>query len=183
MTTIEILRAALAPLLAQSITTARPVTERKLSEIRKRFEACDWDAGRAFPYPRPTLSRIEFAEAKALHDFAWSVTRSDPAHRRIFTFDPDIRLWDAGAADRALALAERAVRKEFEAFVAKLADKLGEGVAGAECRCPAPDGLWAYSELVVKRASGAAEFWRTQVVANSGKYGRPFLQWPIRRIK
>lgn len=181
-TPVKILEEALAPLLNHSVAVTRLATEQKLEIIRKRFETHGWDAGKAFPYPESRLSRAEFAEAKALYDFARAVTRSDTERQGVFATDPVFRLWDASAADRALALAKRTVREEFEAFVAKLAGKLGNGVAEIKCRTPAPDGLWAFSEVEVKRANGTFETWRTQVVLNTSKYGRPFLQWPTRKI-
>jgi hypothetical protein len=74
------------------------------------------------------------------------------------------------------------VRKDagasFDAYVAKLTAKVGEGVSSASV----VGHLWDYSILTVEK-NGSTEQWRTQQILNVSCLGKVFNQWPTRKMK
>jgi hypothetical protein len=66
----------------------------------------------------------------------------------------------------------------FDAYVAKLTAKVGEGVISASV----VGHLWDYSILTVEKTSGI-EQWRTQQILNVSCLGKVFNQWPTRKMK
>lgn len=75
------------------------------------------------------------------------------------------------------------VRKDagesFDAYVAKLTAKVGEGVVEALVM----GHLWEHSILTVTMIDTSIQHWKTQQIINVSCLGKVFNQWPTRRMK
>lgn len=79
--------------------------------------------------------------------------------------------------ERILEEAELEAAASFDAYVAKLTEKVGE------CDAAVVEGpLWFESILTVNKG-GAIQRWKTQQILNFSVYGKAFNQWPTRRLK
>jgi hypothetical protein len=67
----------------------------------------------------------------------------------------------------------------FEAYVAKLVHKVGEGVTKATVEGTQ---LWRISYLTVAKGA-TVERWKTQQIVNYSVLGNAYLQWPTRKVK
>jgi hypothetical protein len=88
-----------------------------------------------------------------------------------------VRISEARYA-RAIEQVRKDAGASFDAYVAKLTAKVGEGVVSASV----VGHLWDYSILTVEKASGT-EQWRTQQILNVSCLGKVFNQWPTRKMK
>lgn len=68
---------------------------------------------------------------------------------------------------------------QYEAFVAKLQQKIGE-VKNATLK---GNHVWSYSILTVEKPDGTVEHWKTQMIINVSKLGKMFNQFPTRKVK
>ena len=75
--------------------------------------------------------------------------------------------------------AEERASAQYTAFIQKLEMKVGEHTAATL----EGNHVWFTSLLTVTKADGSTEKWFTQQIANISKLGRPFPQWPSRKVK
>jgi hypothetical protein len=74
----------------------------------------------------------------------------------------------------AVKMAEAA----YTAFICKLEQKIGAHDAATL----SGSHVWGYSTLTVCKGE-SKEYWRTQQIVNVSKKGKPFNQWPTRKVK
>jgi hypothetical protein len=91
-----------------------------------------------------------------------------------------------GLASRIVGKVRRFIKQrmewaaaDYDAFVIKLVKKIGE-VKKAELH---GNHVWGYSTLIVTIPDGEVQAWKTQQIVNHSKLGKPFNQWPTRRMK
>jgi hypothetical protein len=83
---------------------------------------------------------------------------------------------------RVAAFVERAgesASAQFTAFVQKLEGKVGACLTAVLTS----EHVWDHSLLVVTKEGGVTETWKTQQIINVSSLGRPFNQWPTRKLK
>lgn len=67
---------------------------------------------------------------------------------------------------------------DFDAWVAKMVQKIGKDVQSASMR----GNPWMGSVLQVETTDGERQEWKTQMIINTSKYGKAFNQFPSRRM-
>lgn len=171
---------AVEPMLQAALAEA----EQRVREFSARIAAkiaAQPDLDVLAPRPTGTMSRIDYVSAERLRSMyeSWGVVRSffDGAsckNRTTITFDP-------ARLPARIEAARDSVKASFQAYVWKLTNKIGNGIAKAEVI--EHRDMWSYSVLSVTLEDGSVQKWKTQRIMNFSVYGLPFNQWPTRLVK
>lgn len=175
---------AVLPLKKDAITRARQSAEAKIDRVRIELDEAGGDINKAAPYPRKfgagALYGITYQVAKMRYNLFRSVTVQDPAHRPSYReSEPSYAILDADRIKRFIQQREEWAAADYDAFVVKLVNKIGE-VKKAKLH---GNHVWGYSTLIVTKPDGEVQAWQTQQIVNHSKLGKPFNQWPTRRLK
>jgi len=168
---------AVAPIKQASIDAAVEATKEMIARFTAELEKANWDLNLAFPRPNGFGSRSAYMQKKAARDFASSLVRTvDPSYRPnqpVF-----VRMCDESIA-RVLSAAAKDAAAQYEAYVAKLVNKIGE-CNSAEMGYN--NGVWFDSNLVVTKGD-TKEVWNTKCIINRSVHGKVFNQFPTRKRK
>lgn len=169
---------AVMPLITAAQDRARQQAQGIIDAFREELVKAEGDAHQVAPYPSSVRDkRREYERKKARYDVLRAITR--PVSNGHPRFGRELREMDAEACARFIQRAAHDAREQYLAFVEKLLVKVGEGVTSATL---VGNHVWQYSELTIVKASGT-ECWRTSQIVNVSKLGRPFNQWPTRKVK
>lgn len=169
--------AAVMPLRADAILSARQWAEKRIEWIREKLEAAGWDLDKVAPSPKGNMDRAAYMAAKRRRGNFLAVTRSvGPATRRYG--DPDTREIDPQRVAKWTEEVEAETAAAYDAFVAKLREKIGP------CTAASLEGshVWGHSVLTVTKPDGSVERWQTQQIVNVSSLGKLFNQWPTRKL-
>lgn len=174
--TTDIIRAAVEPLRAEAIDRAERAALRWTQDTTEEISAAGGDIEQVAPRPHGRMSREEYRAASARRAAVLGIAR-DVANvvgrmRRVVVVDPTL-------VDRLIEQTRDEASASFDAYVAKLAGKLGAIRSASICGAT----LWHGSTLTVETEEGETQRWRTQQICNVSGLGRPFNQWPTRRLK
>lgn len=169
---------AVAPLREKAIERAEVAARAFIASVAAKLAEHDDDFNAAYPYPSSgdrnyLLERRIRAEAR-------SVTRSTGAPVSYAPNAPLYREVGGDGVGRYVKQAREAADAAYEAFVVKLVSKVGD-CESAKIDCTT--GVWSYSDIVVVKAGGVREVWRTQQILNRSKRGLWYNQWPTRKLK
>ena len=87
--------------------------------------------------------------------------------------------YSAAALEAYIAAVRVQASSNFDAFVAKLAQKNGAGVVSASLY---HGSVWSHSLLTVVFEDGSKKVWSTKTIINVSVYGKLFNQWPSREV-
>lgn len=171
------IEAAVAPLKADAIAWAEREARGFIGRVEKELEANGWRIDIVAPSRKATtglrrsrrrgqnttstarsFNRFRTSPCRAIHT-SWRWPR--PAPRT-----SSKRRWTAAAA-------------RYDAFVRKLAGKIGE----VQDATLTGNHVWSHSLLTVTPPDGSQETWKTQQIVNVSKLGKPFNQWPSRKLE
>ena len=174
--TIDIIRAAVEPLRAEAIARAERAVLRWVQDTTEEIAAAGGDIEQVAPRPHGRMSRDEYratcARRAAVSGIARDVANVVGRMRRVVVVDPTL-------VDRLIEQTREDTSVRFDSYVAKLAGKLGAIRSASVCGAT----LWSGSTLTVETEEGEVQCWRTTHVVNVSSLGRPFNQWPTRRLK
>jgi len=172
------------PLKKHAIERAKQEAEAAIQRVREDLADAGGDINKAAPYP-------ENFGPNALHGYAregarlryqkfHSLVKPDPNHRSSFQRGaPHFVVIDEDKVVRFIEQRMEWAALDYDAFVAKLVKKIGE-VTKAKLH---GNHVWDYSTLIVTKPDGEVQAWKTQQIVNHSKLGKPFNQWPTRRLK
>lgn len=174
---MNLIEAAVAPVKADAMNDAETRVRERIATIFATLEAAGWDAEIVAPYPSMNNSREFIRKAQGLRQLVHRITKSTSSSLRFG--QPDIRVAYPEGVEKIVAEVREQAGVQYDAFVAKLVAKVGEGVTGAKL-----DGnhVWGHSILTVTKGE-TVERWKTQRILNHSPLGLPFNQWPTRKIK
>ena len=167
---------AVAPLKADAEERARAAARTLIDKTWGELEAVGWNADAVAPAPHGRMDRATYKQAQARRAFVMSITVS--ATPTIRHGDPHVRLASEDAAARFVASCVADAAASFDAFVAKLQQKVGDHSAARMV----VDGSWSYSVVEVETPAGTQR-WKTQQIINVSGLGTVFNQWPTRLMK
>lgn len=180
MNKIEI---AVMPLKNDAVERARQEGEREVEAVRNELAKHDGDINKAAPYPRSSgknaLYGVDYHIARARYSRFHALTRTDTT--KPASYRPHEPHYVIVAEDKAKAYVEQRMlwaAADYDSFVAKLIAKIGD-VTDARL---IGNHVWSYSTLVVTKPGGEVQAWKTQQIVNYSKLGKPFNQWPTRRL-
>jgi hypothetical protein len=177
MTPIE---TAVAPLKNKAIDSAAARAREIVGNVASDMIAHGGDINAAAPYPRHSYT-FEGQRAKSKYNLYHSLTKQDPNHRPSYRMgEPSFKIMDGERVEKFVEEMKAMAAAQYEAFVAKLVMKVGDHT-GAELSTPT--GVWDYSYVLVTKADGTTENWKTQCISKYSKLGKFFHQWPTRMLK
>lgn len=169
-------KAAIAPLKAAAMDHAEEQAVAYVERIALQFVGQDLNV--VAPRPTSKMSRVEYRRLQARRSAILQVLRGVsspscmPGQPIMLTRDP--------AHEAAFIRNERvAAGVSFDAYVAKLEGKVGQGVTGASVEGRY---LWQGSTLTVLKGD-VTERWHTQQIINYSVLGNAYNQWPTRLLK
>lgn len=171
---------AVAPLKADAMQSAAEVAQQRIDHILAMLAEVNWDADKVAPYPRSsTMSRNDYLAAKRKYDLFRRLTGNANPHGCRHMHDPDFVKRDPEREARFIQEAQELAATQYELFVAKLINKIGN------CTAATLQGnhVWSHSILLITKADGSTERWKTQQIWNVSKLGLHYPQWPSRKVK
>lgn len=179
LASVEPVGRALHPQKVDAVRSAREDAERVIERVRKELEAAGWNIDAVAPYPNSfRTGRDEYKRMSAKRSLFSSLTeRQNPgSYKR--EDEKLVKMSEDGIA-RFISNSEQDAALQYDAFICKMVSKVGD-VADAEI---AGEHVWSHSILTVTKQDGSVERWKTQQIVNYSVYGRPYLQWPSRKVK
>lgn len=169
--------AAVAPLKQEAIDKATQFAHTYVSSLLAELAAADGDANKAAPYPRASVSRIDYAMAYAKYTNLRKLCVHIDHVRR--ASGPEYIAPDLDRIASFFRSVKEDAAAQYDAFVAKLESKVG----AHETAVLTGNHVWGYSHLLVTRQDGTRQTWKTQQIVNISKLGKVFNQWPTRLVK
>ena len=177
--TTGLVEAAIRPLKDEAVghaveeATAYVARIVKLYEGKTLEEAAPSPKGLQYWHPEAKAARARQSALMGLFDAKRAEGDEYKPHAPLY-------LRRSPAKEQAFIDAERAeAAASFEAYVAKLVHKVGEGVTAATVEGTQ---LWRISYLTVAKGE-TVERWKTQQIVNYSVLGNSYLQWPTRLVK
>lgn len=167
---------AVAPLKQQAADRAELAVTEQIERTLAALAAVGNDMDVFAPLPRGTMDRASYKQAAALRSFVSSITVGTKACR--MPRDPNLRTTNPEGIARVVAQARGEAEAGFDAYVAKLEQKVGEHSAAALHG----SSVWGHSVLDVQTPAGAQR-WVTKQILNVSVLGKLFNQWPTRLAK
>jgi len=148
-----------------------------VARVTRNLELHGNDLNAVAPLPTSEMDRAEYAEKKnARRNIKLLVDRVAARRRK---GAPCIVSVNPAKAERYIAQSRAAAIASVEAFIARLAGKVGDIVQAVSDGAP----VWHGSVLTVVKPDGTIERWRTEMIVNVSALGKLFNQWLTRRIK
>lgn len=167
---------AVEPLREAAMDRAAARAKEILLDISFKLTAASGDRNAFAPYPKGTDGK--YVEKKSYYDLVRRCTKSSYTSRSMK--DPDSGEMNFDVSFRFVEDARKDASAQYDAFIAKLNSKIGEGVVSAELT---GNHVWGYSILTVTKEDGSVEKWKTQMIINVSKLGNVFNQFPTRKMK
>jgi hypothetical protein len=176
---------AVRPLKVTAMERAEQEALAEIEKARAELEKHGWNINKAAPYPRQTgagaLYGVAYYAARSRYNLFHALTTQDPAkgYQVSNGRDPLMVVIDDERAARYVAKRREWAGEDYDAFVAKLVAKVGE----AKKAVLHGNHVWDTSTLIVTKPDGTTEAWSTKQIVNHSKLGKPFNQWPTRKLK
>ena len=170
---------AVLPMKQDAIHSADLRAQGYVQGVKEKLATAGWDLEKVAPYPRASgMSKKDYMSALANHQMYASLTKWGAATRR--PHDPCYVDMDEKKVLEFIEQRKRDAAAQYDAFVIKLVEKVGNGVVLAKI---SGNHIWGSSILTVQFADGRTEWWHTQQITNVSKYWKFFNQWPSRKMK
>lgn len=171
------------PLKEDAIKYAEQRANELVEKVKVALEEADFDAQVVAPYPSSLHdSREGYHRKLARYNRVRSLTVSDKQRNPYCRGmkDPEYVVMNAERIEHFVEMFRDAAAQQYDAFVAKLNGKIGEDVVEARLE---GNHVWGHSILYITRSDGNVEKWKTQTVHKLSKLGKPFFQYPTRKLK
>lgn len=181
-TTHTLIAAAIEPLKAFAIQRAETMMRDRIERVLAKIAEAGDDKNAVYPYPTSNMSTEEYRAMQADHNFAGRITTYHSTKSNGiggFRGPSYVERWDEGI-ERVMKEVRKMAAESFEAYAAKLTNKIGDGITSAVTH---QRNLWIDSDLVVTRTDGSVEVWNTKIITNYSRYGLAFNQFPTRKVK
>lgn len=176
---MNLIEKVVLPLKKDAIKRAKQMAETEVANIRDDLATAGGDINKAAPYPAGGYGYTHEIARRRYQKFH-ALTKSDPDHRRAFSSrEPYYVVVDDDKVKLFIEQRMEWAAADYDAFVAKLVKKIGD-VTKAKL---VGNHVWDYSTLIVTKPDGEVQAWKTQQIVNYSKLGKPFNQWPTRRMK
>lgn len=169
---------AVAHLKEDAMKRAEDFARERIAKAIQQLEEVGMDRDLVAPYPSAMKEdRKSYAVKLGRYRFFCSITKTVSGMHSFK--DPRIVTVEEDKIEKVVAETREMAAAQYDAFVAKLINKTGEGVISAELT---GNHVWGYSKLRVLK-EGSEEIWKTQTIINVSKLGKVFNQFPTRKVK
>lgn len=149
-----------------------------IAVVAKKLWEADWDAEKVAPYPDSwRMSKEQYHEGMREYKKFRAFVSHDKGSRR--SSEPELVTLSIDRMRHFVEAARDNAAAQYDSFVTKLNMKIGE-VTEAKLE---GNHVWGYSHLLVTKADGTKEIWKTQMIINVSKLGLVFNQFPTRKVK
>jgi hypothetical protein len=174
--------AAVEPLRADAMDRAEAYARNMIDRAYEELAANGWDLDKVAPRPHGYMNRRNYMMAKGRRSFFSSITKSVDEGLTLTIHYINRNEYKVEAneerAQRFIDQARKDANGDFDSFIVKLTKKVGDcDSAEIDARS-----VWQYSHLTVRKGD-VVEVWKTQQIVNVSPLGKPFNQWPTRKIK
>lgn len=171
---------AVLPLKSDAVQRAEQDAKQIIANVEKNLSENGWDINIVSPYPSTNISWEEFVLKNSRRKlYMYLTTKADSQQRGNSLHGAYIVKMNPATINMFIEESERMAEIEYDEFVFKLNNKIGE-VVDAEL---SGNHVWGYSILTVTLPNGEVQRWKTQQIVNTSKLGKLFNQWPSRKIK
>jgi len=174
---MNIVEKAVSHLKEEAVERATQNAVELIEKVLTELEAAGWDLKLVAPRAKNVYDRKTYVSMNAKHTLYGSIATYTQTSRS--PRDPDIRKQCDVSEARFINIVREDAAAQYEAFVAKLTEKVGE-VSSATLE---GNHVWGYSFLTVETADGESQIWKTQMIINVSKLGKLFNQFPTRKVK
>ena len=175
MNTKEILTTTIAPLRKLAVDRAVSFARKDVERIRAIFAEAGNDFNIVAPYPKAFDPDYQ-SKCALIEKYSRMVT---PIKSSRMQSEANIVAFDSKKIARYIDSVKDSAAKQFDAYCAKLAIKVGNIKSAQICGTE----LWFGSTLTVTTSAGEIEKWLTKHILNMSKYHLVFSQFPTRKIK
>ena len=171
------IESVIMPLKSDAMQRAEQEATALVKRYIDKLEEANFDLNIAAPYPKSTIGRNSYMIAmskRQTYNMLVKHVKSSRSHG-----EPDIVEVSAERVANFINMAKVDAAAQYESFVAKLVDKIGE-VTEAKLT---GNHVWSFSILSVTKPDTTQENWKTQMIVNVSKLGKLFNQWPTRKVK
>lgn len=156
----------------EAVTVALDIAKQMLEHGNKRNEFA--------PFPKSFhVSAAEFMSGQRTYRLVRMVTKTVDGAYSLEARKADLGEMSKSGVDYFVETARKNASLQYDAFIAKLESKVGEHIS-AELT---GNHVWGNSMLVVTKADGSVQKWKTQMIVNVSKRGKMFNQFPTRLVK
>lgn len=166
------------PLKKDAAERAEQYAKLRVSVLRDKLKANNWDADKVAPYPKGFgYNWVQVEEYQFCHAVTeWDMTKQ-PGGRNMH--DPCTVKMNSHKVKKFVEKFIKQAEAQYDLFVLKLTEKIGKTkTASLE-----GNHVWLSSVLTVVLANGETQKWFTQQIYNVSKLGLQFPQWPTRKMK
>lgn len=174
---MNIVEKAVSHLKEEAVERATKNAVELIDTVLAELEAADWDLNVAAPRAKNVYDRKTYVSMNAKHTLYGSIATYTKTS--LSRNEPNIRKQCNESEARFINIVREDAAAQYEAFVAKLTEKVGE-VSSATLE---GNHVWGYSFLTVETAEGESQIWKTQMIINVSKLGKLFNQFPTRKVK
>lgn len=172
--------AAVLPLKAEAIDRAEKEARQQVTWAVKKLEAAGWDLKKVAPRPDGNLPRNQYSQMEADRKFFFGLVNQTNRTSFYEPSAPELVEMDSERVEAFIRYAREDAANQYDAFIAKLEEKVGAGVLVATL---SGNHVWGHSILEVTKTGGTVEKWKTQMIVNISKLGKVFNQFPTRKTK
>lgn len=179
---------AVEPRRAAAVQRAKESAAANIEQMMDKLAQNDWNLNAVAPRAHGSMNRRDYKMAQALRNRFENVTtlRTKDAMDRsgLHMNLPRTVCRDEARIAKFIEIAGEDASLSFDSYIIKLTEKVATDETSPVNYARLEGGaLWSYSYLVVGRADGTTETWKTQCIINVSVLGTLFNQWPTRRVK
>lgn len=176
----NLIEKAVLPLKTDAVERARQLAVSTVERVKAKLAEHGGDINAAAPYPNTrTYGGHRYYAARAEYNLFHSLTQQDPAKGYQKSNGPTYVIFEPKRVEQFIKQRQQMAADDYDAFVIKLVAKIGD-VVKADLT---GNHVWDHSTLVVTKPDGERQAWKTRQIVNFSKHGKPFNQWPTRRMK
>jgi DNA modification methylase len=172
----EILEKVLDPYLKELEDKFAQATKNRIDHWSAKLKESDMDLDKCCPRPNGGMDKITYRMMLETHNFVASFTNSTVVSRR--RSEPNTREISQPSILNLIKISKDEAKADFLAYISKLTGKIQTTIKSAELK----GNLWQGSMLYLDTEDGEQK-WKTQMIINTSKYGKPFNQFPTRLMK
>lgn len=170
------IQTAVEPLKVEAIAKAEQFANQQVERVIKELAEAGNDLEICAPFPKNCYSN-DYFNAKANYQLFYSICKTRKGSYSMK--EPRFADVNNEYVVRFVTNAKRNAAAQYDAFVAKLIQKIGETIQADLTG----NHVWSYSFLNVVKADGSKECWKTHMILNVSKFGKVFNQFPTRKMK
>ncbi len=173
---------AVNPLRVEAMDAAEERAQEVIDWAIKKLEEGGWDLEKVAPIPESGWGRDVYMEKRRRRTLFLTLVEKAPSASYLCgrPGEPYMVQMSEKAMARFISQAAEMACDQYDMFIYKLTEKVGEGVVSVSLE---GNHIWGKSILHVTKEDGAVEKWKTQTIWNVSSLGTPFNQWPTRKVK